>query len=830
MIGIVIVSHSKKLAEGIRELAAQMTQGKAAIAIAAGIDDPDNPLGTDATQILEAIESVYSEDGVVVFMDLGSAIISAETALDLLPDDKRRNVYLCEAPLVEGVLAASVQASSSGDMDSVVREARESLGAKKSQLGTESMDNGSPKQAAVAGDSREIVLTVQNKMGLHARPAAKFVSTASTFQSEIFVKNLSKNTDFVNAKSINQIITLGVRKGHEIMIAASGPDADEAILTLQKMIKDKFDEAEEEPDEADTTPRAVDATESNELTGIPVSSGIAIGPAYVYKPSLPEVREYVVQNIDAEVARFQNAIEEVKNNLETLQNESIRTMDQYDAAIFEAHLLYLNDPALTERTQAIIHEQQMNAEAAWQMAIEEMVSSYQSLDDPIVRDRQVDLLDVAAQVIYQLTGLPRQGPDPDTPSVVVAQELNPSETAQLKPEKILGLCCERGNKTSHSAIMARSLGIPAVFGVGPSLRSVEESSTIIVDGGKGKIILEPTEAQITYYRKQQEEEQRQRKVAERTKDKKAVTRDGRRVEVVANVSSISEIKTALANGAEGIGLFRTEFLYMNRTAPPSETEQYEIYRQAAELLGDLPCIIRTIDVGGDKPVPYLRIKKEANPFLGWRGIRYCLDEINIFKTQLRAILRASHNTNVKIMFPMVATIREVRAAKAIVSEVMEELTNAGFDYNRDIEIGIMIEVPSAVIAAQKLINEVDFFSIGTNDLTQYTMAADRTNERVSSLADPFEPSVLSLIRDTISAAHKGGKWVGMCGEMAGDLEALPVLLGFGLDEFSMSPSVIPQFKEKLSTLTMDTARSAARKALQCTSSEEVKQLCSHLIR
>jgi multiphosphoryl transfer protein len=826
MIGIVIVSHSKKLAEGIRELAVQMTRDQVNIAIAAGIDAPDNSLGTDTSQIFQAIESVYSDDGVIVFMDLGSAILSTETAIDFFPDYQKENIYLCEAPLVEGVLSAVVQVAGGSNIDSVLTEARNALQAKASQLGIEDTKREESKGKWIFKESsQEIVLPVRNRLGLHARPAAKFVSTANKFSSEIFVKNLSKNTDFVNAKSINQIITLGVRHGHQIMIASSGIDAGDSILALKKLIESNFNEEEpefisfplKEEDEIQKPEQRADT-----LTGIPVSPGIAIGPVYIYRPHLPDIPEYVAPSPDIEITRFINAIDEVKKDIERLRQKSSTSMDRYDASIFEAHLLYLNDPALIERTRDIIFKEAINAEAAWQSVIEEMIISYKSLGDQLVRDREVDLLDISSQVISRLTGIRRMHPEPEETAILVVEELNPSEAAQLKKDKILALCSEKGNKTSHSAIMARSIGLPAVFGIGEKIEKIDKNSTLIVDGNQGIIIMNPDMETLTRYRKLRDKEIQEKKEAISRAFQKASTIDGTTVSVVANVANIADIKSALENGANGVGLFRTEYLYMNRLSLPSEEEQYRIYKEAADLLRNRPLTLRTLDIGGDKPIPYLNIKKEPNPFLGWRGLRYCLDEISIFKTQLRSILRASYQRNVQLMFPMVATVPEVRAAKAILAEVMKELSQDGIPFNQDIKIGVMIEIPSAVVMGPHLIKEVDFFSLGTNDLTQYVLAADRSNSNVVALCDPFDPAVLLMIRETIAAAHAAGKVAGMCGEMAGDLRALPILLGLGLDEFSMIPTVISEWKEKLRQTSLTRAKHLAEQVLQCTSVEEVK--------
>jgi phosphotransferase system enzyme I (PtsI) len=411
--------------------------------------------------------------------------------------------------------------------------------------------------------------------------------------------------------------------------------------------------------------------------------------------------------------------------------------------------------------------------------------------------------------------------------VIVAGDLTPSDTAQLDKQRALGFCTAGGGLTSHTTILARSLGLPAVVGLGEEVLSISTGTLLIIDGDEGVVIADPDEASLAAYRARQARWRAQQRAARRAAQEPAVTRDGHRVEVVANVADLPSAQAALEHGAEGIGLLRTEFLYLNRTTMPGEEEQYEAYRAILDVMGERPVIIRTLDIGGDKPAPYLDIGEELNPFLGWRAIRLSLSHPEMFKTQLRAILRAGHGHDVKIMFPMITVLAEFQQAKALLREVQDELTAEGVPHAEGPEVGIMVETPAAAIAADVLAQEVDFFSIGTNDLIQYTMACDRTNERVASLYQPLHPALLRLIKGVIDAAHSAGKWVGLCGEMAGEREAVPILLGLGLDEFSVTSAAIPAVKSIIRSLSLAEAQAVAREVLDLATAEEVQ---AHLAR
>ena len=828
MVGIVIVSHSARLAEGVRELAHQMTQGRVPLAVAGGIDDPENPIGTDAMKVLEAIDAVYSDDGVVVLMDLGSALLSAETALEFLPDERRPHVFLSKAPLVEGAMAAAVQAMVGAPVAQVMAEAESALGVKRAQLG------GPPDAAEPApppADETAVertILTVRNRLGLHARPAARFVTTAGRFAADVRVY---KGERTANAKSINQVAILGVRQGDEIVVTASGPDAAAALAALRALAEDHFGDRDEPASEQPApVPAAVDSS-PGVLRGIAASPGVAVGPAALYRPRLPDV---VVRHVDdppGEWRRLQEAVAAAREEIEALHRRAQSQIGRSEAAIFEAHRLFLEDPATLAAARGLILGESLNAEAAWQRQTAELVASYEAMGDEYMRARAADIEDVGRRVLRRLMGVEPPSLDFAEPSILVAADLTPSDTARLNPERVLAICTELGGAMAHSAILAHALGIPAVVGLGHDIRQVDEGQQIAVDGDAGTLWMEPDAAALTRFAERREAWLAGERQARAAGQAAAVTRDGRLIEIAANIGSPNDIRAALEYGAEGVGLFRTEFLFMDRQEAPSEEEQYEAYRRAARLMGGRPLIIRTLDVGGDKPLPYVDLGEEANPFLGWRAIRFCLQRPDIFMPQLRAILRAGAPDaglpegdalpNVKIMFPMVGTVGEVRAACAMLDTACDELRAEGRPFNPRMEVGIMIEVPSAVAVADKLAREVDFFSIGTNDLTQYVMAADRGNARVATLASAFQPAVLRMIRDAAEAAHAAGIRIGMCGELAGKPLATAMLLGLGLDELSMSAPSVPAVKAIVRDLTLDEARQIAARALAADSAETV---------
>jgi multiphosphoryl transfer protein len=837
VVGIVIVSHSRQLALGVRELAAQMVQGQVPLAVAGGVDDAENPLGTDVMSVHQAIESVYSETGVVILMDMGSALMSAEMALEFLSPEQRHNIRLCEAPLVEGAIAAVVCAAAGGNIEQVLTEAREALTAKASQLGiniptTLQLEDF---QEPLDTYTKEIHIAVSNRMGLHARPAAQFVATSSHFEAQIKVKNLTKNTGYVRADSINQVAMLGVRHGHELAICATGIDADEAIAALKALVESNFGEVDAElhmPQIHTAPDETFISTAAPTLRGIPASPGVAIAPslryamAHAVRHQLPSVQsqQYYIDNPDREWEFLQKALGDAAHEIEVLLSQTSTQIGDTEAAIFDAHLLFLNDPVILEALQHYIYVRRINAASSWQAVVEELTNQYRTHYDSYLRSRAADVIDVGQRVLRLLLGTAVAHLNLTQPSILIATDLTPSDTAQLDTSKVLGICTTAGSATSHTAIIARSLGIPAVVGIPEGILRVADGTTVALNGGTGNVWVEPSVDVVTAIEAQRSAWQSSEQRAFRNAHKNAITTDGRQMVVYANIGGVADAQIAMNMGAEGVGLLRTEFLYLDRTTPPSEEEQFQVYQGITQVLESRPLIIRTFDIGGDKPVPYLNLPSENNPFLGWRGIRFCLDRTELFKTQLRAILRASAEGNIKVMFPMIATVGELKAAKAILLEVQEELRHKQIHFNDKIKVGIMIEVPSAVAIADQLAPLVDFFSIGTNDLSQYVMACDRTNPQVASLADALHPAVLRMVQQAVKAAHKAGIVVSLCGELGSDPIATPVLIGLGLDDVSLNPQAIPRCKKAITQLSFIEAETIVSEALKQESVAKVREL------
>ncbi|GGA47665.1 phosphoenolpyruvate-protein phosphotransferase [Kroppenstedtia guangzhouensis] len=560
------------------------------------------------------------------------------------------------------------------------------------------------------------------------------------------------------------------------------------------------------------------------IDGVGAAPGLVIGQAVLWRKEQPRVKSRKVENPNREVSRLEEEVLRAKEQLTRLRESARERMGDEEAAIFDAHLAFLDDPAYVGEMKSRILDRRQNAEVICRDVTEEMSQMLASLPDEYMQARADDIRDVGHRLLLLLSGQKPFDPSLIQPgSVVIADELAPSDTAQFPPG-IAAMVTARGSKTAHAAIMARTLGIPAVLGLGEDLKRIREGETIIVDGENGSITLHPDPDTLDQSRERIRRKRELWESALKKADQKAVTSDGRRIQVFANIGSPQDVDAALKNGAEGIGLFRTEFLYLENDHWPTEEEQFQAYRQVLESFGDRPVVIRTLDIGGDKDLPYADLPKEENPFLGHRAIRYCLSHPEIFKTQLRALLRAGVHGNLWIMFPMVGNLSEIQQAKSLLEEARKELENQGLHIARNPKTGIMVEVPGAAVIADVLAKEVDFMSIGTNDLTQYTLAADRGNERVASLYDAAHPSVLRLVRQTCDAARREGILVGMCGELAGDPRMTEVLVGLGLDELSMSAGTIPEVKERIRRVQTDEARKLADEVLVQSTPEKVRYL------
>jgi phosphocarrier protein FPr len=831
VVGLVIVSHSAALARGVRELAMEMTQGRGRIAVAGGMGDPDHPMGTDPMRVLAAIEEVHSGDGVLVLMDMGSALMSAETALELLEPEKAALVKLSAAPLVEGAVAAAVQAFAGASLVDVEREALAALCAKTAQLGLTAVEGAHgalpPGPAgALPEDSRRgacvetLQVVVPNELGFHARPAARIVGALSGLDAEVWVTLGEKKA---NARSVNQLSMLGARQGDRTAFRASGPDARRALDALRLLADANFGDAALAP--------ALIKQSVQEPPGGPggvgASDGYAVGPAAWLSSGMPDVERRTAPDAGAELQRLNAALEKARQELTALENRAAKAVGKAEAEILGVQRLLLQDPDILAKVRDMALGENINAEAAWHAVITATAGEYRALGREYMRERAPDVLDVGARVLRHLLETPDQGFAPKSPCVLLAMDLGPSDVAGIADaSKVLGIVTARGGATSHAAILARSMGIPAVTGAGDALSRIEAGRIVGLDGGSGRLWLSPTaeDREMLLAKRARWLGAKEASLAWARAD--ARTADGMRVRVLANIGKPGDAAPALAHGAEGVGLFRTEYLFLDRADPPGEEEQTRAYEAAAAAMAGRPVIIRTLDIGGDKPAPYVagEVQAEDNPFLGLRGIRLCLARRDIFLTQLRALLRVGAVHPIRVMFPMVAHPGELEMAKALMDEARASLAASGTPHAGELGTGVMIEVPSAVALADQLAERAAFFSIGTNDLAQYVMAADRGNPAVAGLSDALHPAVLRMVRNAARAARAAGIPVGVCGELAGRAQAIPLLIGLGVDDLSMSAPLIPEAKARIAALTVGRCEALAAKALALPDAAAVRRL------
>ncbi len=670
---------------------------------------------------------------------------------------------------------------------------------------------------------KQLEITINNETGLHARPAKTLVNLVKQFKSDIVIWHGEKKA---NAKSLISVLTLGASKGSQLKIEVNGEDEETALAQIESAIRSGLGEGEApvKQSEISAAPKVEEIpvednkpVKANMLKGVGAAPGIAIGPVFQFQRqeiSLDEVSDGLVVGWE----NLQDALARAREQLNHLNQQMVEKGLKAEAAIFDAHLGLLEDPELTEAVQARIQKGQ-DALKAWKETIEDSAIMVAALNDPILSARADDLRDVGRRVLKLMVGAEDKNDSlPDKPVVIVARELSPSDTVSFNKDFVLGFCIVNGGPTSHTAILARALGLPAIVSVDESVLKLENDSYIIVNGSDGTTTFNPAPEELQSAEQDRNAWLEKRRVALEQANVPAITADGLEVEVVGNAGSLADAEKALKMGAAGIGLLRTEFLFLERTTAPTEEEQFDVYRSIAETMGKLPVIVRTLDVGGDKPLPYIEMQKEENPFLGERGIRLCLNRPDLFRMQLRAILRAGLHGNLLIMFPMVGDIEEYRRARLMLDELQIELNIPR------VTAGIMIEVPSAALMADVLAREVDFFSIGTNDLTQYTLAMDRANPMLAAKQDGLHPAVLRLIAKTIEGAHKHGKWAGICGELGSDPYAVPILIGLGIDELSMNVPSVPLVKAQIRGLKVSELQSLAGQALECSTAREVREL------
>ena len=633
-----------------------------------------------------------------------------------------------------------------------------------------------------------------NTNGLHARPATRFAEVANKFNSEIFVK--TENKEEVNGKSIIDLLTLGAKRGTELLITADGEDKEIALDALEGLVNDGFDE---------------DSMETRK--GIAVSPGVVIKDAFVLESEGFRIPRHLIkeEEIPKEISRLEEATKVAWEEIEKLEDRVSTNLGSEIGSIFATHKLMLQDKLLLREFTKKVEQHRFSAEYAVTLVLRVYIKKFESVDDPYLAARVGDIYDIEKRLLRNLLGEKREELKNLTKEVVVvAHDLSPSQIASLDTTKVRGFVTDLGSRNSHAAIVARALGIPAVVGLKTATVDIFGGDRVIIDGNRGDVIVRPDEETIKEYQLIEKDfHVFEEKLTSELKDLPAVTLDGREIMILGNIEFPRDISPNLNQGAAGIGLYRTEFLFLGSNESPTEEEHFKAYSQSVQELGDKPLIIRTVDLGGDKFFP-ANSNTELNPFLGCRSIRYCLEHPDIFKSQLRAILRASALGNAKIMFPLISSLQELRKAKDIVNEVKEELNQKGIDFDEKIEIGIMIEVPSAAMVADDLAKEVDFFSIGTNDLIQYTMAVDRGNEKVAHLYSPAHPAILKLLKMIINAAEENNIKIGICGEMGGEVEYTILLLGLGLREFSVAPAmIIPEVKKIIRSVTYERAKEAA---------------------
>ena len=567
------------------------------------------------------------------------------------------------------------------------------------------------------------------------------------------------------------------------------------------------------------------------IKGIAASNGIAIAKAY--KLVMPELKvdKVEIEDVEKEIKAYEDAMAQTAKELVAIKEAASKNLSEEEAAVFDAHALVLEDPELKTQVEDKIRNEKCNATAALDEVAATFISMFEMMDDDYFRERAADIKDVSRRLLANLLG--KSLPNPsliDEEVVVIADDLTPSDTAQLNKNLVKGFATNIGGRTSHSAIMARSLEIPAVVACKTITEDVNDGDMIVLDGIEGTVIVNPDEETIRTYEAKRDEYIAYRNELKKLVNEKTVSTDGHHVELVANIGGANDLPGVIENGAEGVGLFRTEFLYMESANLPTEERQFDVYKEILEAMEGKPVVVRTLDIGGDKEIEAIDMPKEMNPFLGVRAIRLCFQREDIFRTQLRALLRASVYGDLRIMFPMIATLAEFRKAKGILLEEKEKLITEGIEVSDSLQVGIMIEIPAAAVLADQFAKEVDFFSIGTNDLIQYTFAADRMSSGVSYLYQPYNPSILRLIKNVIDAAHKEGKWAGMCGEMAGEQLAAPLLLGLGLDEFSMSATSVLSQRKLIRNLSQAEMKELADKALNCCTMEEVVALVEKTIQ
>jgi len=804
-VGLVVVSHSRALARAAVALAQEMLHGKQIrIAIAAGLDD--TTFGTDASQIVDAITAADQGAGVVVLMDLGSAVLSAELALELLDDDVREQVVLCPAALVEGLVVAAVAAANGADRGEVAAEAAGALAGKVGHLGS------APTTAAADVDRDADELTgsfvVTNPHGLHARPAARLVQEVRRRDARARIRNRRTESEWVDAGSLSKIATLGVRSGDEVEVRVSGSQAAESLDHILSLAARNFDES---PGEAAPAP-----AQAVRQAPIGAGAGLGIGPAHSARSGTITIPDTPADEPAVEWRRVGKAIASVRRTISHLRTRTAREIGEAEAAIFDAHQLMLDDSALLDSVRTRI-DGGLSAISAWSAAVQDLAAEFAAVPDPYLRARADDVRAVGDQVLRAMLGGGEHSAGPT--GVVIAADLTPAEAAELDPSRVAAVLLAFGSPHAHNVILLRAKGIPVIVAAGPTVLSIPDGTIVAVDGGQGEFIVDPAQDVRQEFAERVATLARRQGQARARAAEPAVTRDAVTIPVGANVGSVDDARAAAAHGADLAGLVRTEFLFLGRQDAPDVEEQFAVYRKIAESLDGRRITLRTLDVGGDKPLDFLPSPAEANPYLGVRGIRLSLAHPDLLAEQLLAMVRLAQQTPVSVMFPMIATLDELFAARELLDTAIGQAGGRGRPAG--LQVGMMVEVPAAALKAAAFARHVDFLSIGTNDLTQYTLAADRNNDAVAPIGDTFDPGLLQLIRATCQGAA-GKASVSVCGEFAADERAVAPLLGMGVDSLSVTPPAIPATKEAVRAVDTAEAQRLAQEVLASDSAASVR--------
>lgn len=825
LVGIVVVSHSRALARAAIALAEEMLHGKQLrIAVAAGLDD--RTFGTDAVQIVDAVLAADDGAGVVIIMDLGSAILSAELALDLLDEDVRSRVQLCGAPLVEGLIVAAVAAAGGASREEVAAEANAALAGKMSHLAESTPSSGGCSTEMAPGlESDSIVgrFVVANAHGLHARPASRLVQEVRAMDAKVTLLNLTTGSGPVPASSLSRVATLGALAGHEVQVSATGTQAREAVDHVLSLALRRFDEQIQTPRNGVSMPSATPTVlpDDDLPSALPAAPGIGIGPVWRFQQqadlTVPDTR---TDDPTRDWRRLREALASVRREVQRIRIRTAREFGENEAAIFDAHLLFLDDSDLLGEVRARIDSGQSVA-PAWAAGVSRVEAEFVALADPYFRARAADVRAVGDQVLRVLLGAASH--TSTGRGVLVARDLSPAEVAELDVAAVQAIVLAQGSPTAHSVILARARGIPVLVGAGPAVLSILDGTLVAVDGATGELVVSPGPDVLARFRARAHDLSAARQAAFAQAGTPAVTSDGREIIVAANLASLEDATAALASGADLAGLVRTEFLFLGRAQAPDVDEQVKAYLALADAVGGRRLTLRTLDVGGDKPLDYVPMPPEANPFLGLRGLRLSLARPKLFVDQLLAVVRTAHETPVSLMFPMVSTVAELKEAREYLDVAV---TAEGRGVPAGLQVGIMIEVPAAALKTAAFSPYVDFFSIGTNDLTQYALAAERGNDAVAVIGDAYDPGVLRLI--DVVCRDAGDALVAVCGELAADPAAAGILVGLGVRELSVAPSAVPEVKQAVRGIDAGLLAATAVTVLQAESAESVRSILARL--